>query len=353
MSDDLSGMTSSRKDIHLDDTHLDDTHLDDTHLDKLGSDDVGLDNPMPSFQRPSDKPSHAGFVAIVGRPNVGKSTLLNTMLGVKVAPISAKPQTTRRGVRGIFTDVDSNRQLIFVDTPGLHQAKTDLDSFMNQEIQNAILDVDRILWVVDLRRPPQDEDKDVARMLMNLEEDVPIYLVGNKLDAAKYPEEALEYYRDLCPKISEVRLVSAMQDPKSVYALRDELLGHLPESPHFFPDNIRSDQSREAWVADIIRESCMVHLYQEIPYSIAVNVLEWREKTKHKPLYIYAELWVEKKNHRMILLGKQGRMIKEIGRSARKQLEIFLNEQIYLDLEVVVKEGWRDDTEALLELGYF
>src|SRR5690554_6487379 len=137
------------------------------------------------------EPTRSGFVAIVGKPNVGKSTLLNTMLGVKVAPITPKPQTTRRGVRGIYTHED--RQLVFVDTPGLHRGgDTALDQAMNREVRDAVVDVDVVLWVVDLRRPPSDEDKDVARLLDGLPPEVPVFIVGNKVDAAKYPDEALD-----------------------------------------------------------------------------------------------------------------------------------------------------------------
>ncbi len=304
--------------------------------------------------------SHAGFVAIVGKPNVGKSTILNTLLGVKVAPISSKPQTTRRGVRGIYTDREENRQLIFVDTPGLHRSRDGLGNYMNREIRHAVIDVDVILWVVDLRRPPVGEDKDVARLINDTIQDhakedgttIPVYLVGNKLDAAKYPEEAIDYYRDLCKHITQVRLVSAKHNPNSVYALRDELMDTLPENPYFFPDNIRSDQTREHWAAEIVREACMVHLRQELPYSIAVNVVEWRDATKKKPIYMLVEIWVEQTSHRMMIIGKGGKMIREIGKTARKQLEVFLSEQVYLDLEIILRADWRDDVNALRELGY-
>ena len=133
--------------------------------------------------------TRSGFVAIVGRPNVGKSTLLNTLLGVKVAPITPKPQTTRRGVRGVYTQDD--KQLVFVDTPGFHRAKDALGQYMNREVTGALVDVDVALWVVDLRRPPNNEDRDVARLLGGIDPRTPVYLVGNKLDVAKYPDEAL------------------------------------------------------------------------------------------------------------------------------------------------------------------
>ena len=295
--------------------------------------------------------TYSGFVAILGKPNVGKSTLLNTLLGVKVAPITPKPQTTRRGVRGIYSEED--RQLVFVDTPGYHRAQDALGDYMNREVRTAIADVDRILWVVDLRRPPNDEDKNVARLLGGIDPTTPVYLIGNKLDVAKYPEEAEELYRNLLPNISKVYRLSALDDPEAVYALRDDLFTGLPEGPFFFPADIRSDQSREDWLGELIRESAMTHLRQELPYAVAVQVLEVREPEEEgKPLYILAEIWVERPNHRMIVLGKGGSMIREIGRTARKQLELFIGQKIYLDLEVAVHKAWREDPEALRELGY-
>jgi GTP-binding protein Era len=224
---------------------------------------------------------------------------------------------------------------------------------MNREVRNALIDVDIALWVVDLRRPPSEEDKDVARLLKGIDPATPIYLIGNKADAAKYPDEALRLYHELLPNAAKVLSISALNDPEAVYALRDELLQQLPAGPFFFPSNIRSDQSREVWAAELIRESAMIHLRQELPYAVAVQVLEWRDPAEpSEPLYLQAELWVEKPNHRMIVLGKGGAMIKEIGRTARKQLEVFLSQRVYLDLEVVVRRDWRENQEALRELGY-
>jgi GTPase len=301
------------------------------------------------------KTTYAGFVAIIGKPNVGKSTLLNTMLGIKVAPISPKPQTTRKGVRGIYTWED--KQLVFIDTPGLHRPKDALGDYMNREVRNATSDVEAILWVVDLRRPPSDEDKDVARLLEGLEPGTPVYLIGNKADVAKYPDEAINLYKDLYPEVERVYTLSALNDPQAVYALREDLFKLLPESPFFFPEDIRSDQSREQWAAELVRESVMIMLREELPYTVAVQVLEWREATSPNtkngdPLYISAEIWVEKSNHRMIVLGKGGKMIKEIGQYARKQLEVFLQQKVFLDLHVEVHSDWRQDAEALRELGY-
>ncbi len=310
--------------------------------------------PAPADPRDAtDEPTRSGFVAILGKPNVGKSTLLNTLLGVKVAPITPKPQTTRRGVRGIYTR--DERQLVFVDTPGFHrQGHSVLDEFMRREIMGAVADVDVALWVVDLRHPPTREDREVARMLEGLPTETRVILVGNKVDAAKYAEEALALYKDLYPEPERVLAISALNDPRSVYALRDDLMEGLPEAPFFFPPDIRSDQSREHWAAELIRESAMLHLRQELPYAVAVLVLDWRdpEPGSGEPLVIAAEIWVEKVGHRRIVIGKAGQMIREIGRAARKQLEVFLDQRVFLELEVVVRGGWREDREALRELGY-
>lgn len=304
---------------------------------------------------PVDEPrreTRSGFVAIVGKPNVGKSTLLNTLLGVKVAPITPKPQTTRRGVRGIFTEDD--RQVVFVDTPGLQSGRSALDGFMRREIRDAVADVDLVLWVVDLRRPPGGEDKEVARLLRGLPEATRVYIVGNKLDVAKYPQEALELYKDLYPRAERVLALSALDDPKAVYALRGDLLDELTPAPFFYPADIRSDQSRAQWTAEIIRESAMIHLRQELPYSVAVLVTDWTEPEgkRDPPIVIEAEIWVERANHRRIVIGAGGKMIREIGRTARKQLEVFLDHHVYLELEVVVRADWREDAAALRELGY-
>jgi GTPase len=306
--------------------------------------------PNPETPTNAARITRAGFVAIIGKPNVGKSTLLNTMLGIKVAPISPKPQTTRKGVRGIYTWED--QQLVFVDTPGLHRPKDALGNFMNREVRNATMDVEGVLWIVDLRHPPGDEDKDVARLLKGLEPGTPVYLIGNKSDVAKYPDEAIALYKDLYPEAERVYTLSALNDPEAVYALREDLFKLLPESPFFFPENIRSDQSREQWAAELIRESVMIMLREELPYTVAVQVSEWREAKNKDPLYISADIWVEKSNHRMIVLGKGGKMIKEIGQYARKQLEVFLQQKLFLDLHVEVHSNWRQDVESLRELGY-
>lgn len=298
----------------------------------------------------TDAQTHAGFVAIVGKPNVGKSTLLNSFLGTKVAPTSPRPQTTRRGVRGIHTVAD--RQIIFVDTPGVHKPKDALGKYMNHEVHSALADVDAVVWVVDLRHPPTDEDRLVANQVRDLPK--PLFLVGNKTDAAKYPDEAMKLYSALLEgregELTETML-SAQNNPNAVNTLREQLLETLPENPFFFPQGAASDQSRELWAAEIIREEAMKKLRDELPYAVATRVTSWTEREDGLQR-IEAEIIVEKSQHKGMVIGAGGKQLREIGQAARKQLEVFLNHQVYLGLEVIVINGWREDAEALRELGY-
>ncbi len=292
--------------------------------------------------------TYSGFVALVGKPNVGKSTLVNSMLGVKIAPISPKPQTTRKRVRGIHTE--GNRQIVFVDTPGWHEAADAMSEYMIRQITEALAEVNLVLWLVDLRHPPTHEDELVARALRPLKGQVPIFLVGNKADAAKYPEAALQAYAELLPGL-ETRMISA-QNERDAKTLRDEVLSLLPEGPFFFPeDYAKGDQTPEEWAAEIVREEAMRRLKEEIPYSIATKT-EAFELRDNGMFYIQVNIYVEREGHKPILIGAKGRMLKEIGAAARKQLEVFLARKVYLDLQVKVYPNWRKDPEALRELGY-
>lgn len=308
----------------------------------------------PYTEGVSEPTTYSGFVALVGKPNVGKSTLLNALLGVKAAPISPKPQTTRKRLRGVFTE--GNRQIVFVDTPGWHAAEDAMGEYMIRQITEALADVNLVLWVVDLRHPPTQEDERVARALKPLKERVPVILVGNKVDAAKRPEAALEAYRELLPGL-QTRSLSA-QNERDVADLREEILALLPEGPFFFPENYaRADQTPEEWAAEIVREEAMKRLKEEVPYAIATKTEEF---TLRPPpagggeglFYILVYIYVEREGHRPIVIGSDGRMLKEIGAAARKQLEVFLGKKVYLELQVKVYPNWRKDPEALRELGY-
>ena len=299
---------------------------------------------------PGDPQTHSGFVAIVGKPNVGKSTLLNAFLGTKVAPTSPRPQTTRRGVRGIYTTED--HQLVFVDTPGVLKPKDALGKYMNSEVHSALADVDAVVWVVDLRHPPTDEDRLVANQVRELPK--PLFLVGNKTDAAKYPDEAMKLYAALLEgrtaDLSETSL-SAQNNTGGVAALREQILDLLPENPFFYPQGGASDQSREMWAAEIIREEAMKKLRDELPYAVATRVNSWTERQDGLQR-IEGEIVVEKNAHKGMVIGAGGKQLREIGQAARKQLEVFLNRKVYLGLEVIVIPDWREDEEALRELGY-
>ena len=300
--------------------------------------------------QPTPTNTRAGFVAIVGKPNVGKSTLLNALMGVKIAPTSPRPQTTRKGVRGIANQGDS--QIVFVDTPGLHRPKDALGKYMNGEVQNALADVDAVIWVVDLRHPPTDEDTLVARSIRDLSR--PLTLVGNKLDVSKYPEEALRLYSALLEgrtaETSSVML-SAQNDTAKVAELRESIAAGLPENPFFFPVGAASDQTREQWAAEILREEAMKKLRDELPYAVATRVTDWTERQDGLQR-IEAEIVVDRAGHKGMVIGAGGKQLGAIGAAARKQLEVFLNSKVYLGVQVIVIPGWREDQEALRELGY-
>jgi len=178
-----------------------------------------------------------------------------------------------------------------------------------------------------------------------------VWMVGNKVDAAKYPEQAMQAYSALLPNAQRNIVLSALKDPKAVYRLREEILLAMPESPFYYPGDIRSDQSRQDWAAEIVREQAMSLLREEIPYTIAVRVTDWEER-ENGVQYIRAELIVERENHKSIVIGKGGRMLKQIGQEARKQLELFLGSKVYLELVVKVMPDWRRNPRALQELGY-
>jgi GTP-binding protein Era len=299
--------------------------------------------------------TYSGFVAVVGKPNVGKSTLVNSMLGVKIAPISPKPQTTRKRVRGIHTE--GSRQIVFVDTPGWHEAADAMSEYMVRQIAEALVEVNAVLWLVDLRHPPTHEDELVARALRPLKDQVSIFLIGNKTDTAKYPDAAMQAYAQLLPGL-EIRMISA-QNERDAKALRDEISALLPPGPFFFPqDYAKGDQTPEEWAAEIVREEAMKRLKEEIPYSIATKTEEFELRPASAGrgsgvFYIRVNIYVEREGHRPILIGAKGRMLKEIGAAARKQLEVFLSHKVYLELEVKVYPNWRKDPEALRELGYY
>ncbi|GLS27256.1 GTPase Era [Marinibactrum halimedae] len=288
-----------------------------------------------------------GYVAIVGRPNVGKSTLLNHLLGQKISITSRKPQTTRNNMLGIKTE--GGTQAIFVDTPGMHLGQTKaINRFMNRSANTAVKDVDLVIFVVD-RTVWTEEDQLVAERLANCE--CPIVLAVNKVDRVEDKAALLPHLQALTEAINceEVIPVSALQKTnlEQLEAIIDR---HLPEGEHFFPEDQITDRSSRFMAAEIIREKITRQLGDELPYQMAVEIEEFRHEGSI--IHISALILVERKGQKRILIGDKGDRIKKIGQQARLDMENLFEEKVMLNLWVKVKAGWSDDERALRSLGY-
>lgn len=294
-----------------------------------------------------NKDSRCGFVAIIGRPNVGKSTLLNHILGQKISITSRKPQTTRHRILGIKT-LDSI-QAIYVDTPGLHlDAKRALNRYMNRTALNALHDVDVVLFMIDSLKWEED-DEWVLKKLSSLS--CPIILVINKVDQITDKEKLLPHIQDLTGKgkFRDVIPISAKKGD-NVEKLEKVIGSLLPENPHFFPDDQVTDASERFMTSEIIREKLLRSLGQEVPYALTVEIEKFQQQ--EKILHISAIIWVEKTGQKIIVIGKDGAVLKKVGMRARKELEFLFDQKIFLQLWVKVKESWSDNERALRSLGY-
>ena len=295
----------------------------------------------------SDTPSRCGYVAIVGRPNVGKSTLLNHLLGQKISITSRKPQTTRHQVLGIKTE--DNHQIIFVDTPGLHKdAGKAINRYMNRAASAAIRDVDLVVFVVD-RTAWTEEDSIVLEQIE--QSGLPTMLVVNKIDLLADKTELLPHLQSLAAKaeFSAILPVSALRQ-HNVDALEAQILTLLPESGHFFPEDQITDRSQRFLAAEIVREQIMRQLGDELPYSIAVEIEEFAQEGE--VLHISAVIFVERTGQKRILIGDKGSRLRSIGSDARRDMEGLFVSKVMLRLWVKVKSGWSDDERALRSLGY-
>ena len=295
----------------------------------------------------SDTPSRCGYVAIVGRPNVGKSTLLNHILGQKISITSRKPQTTRHQVLGIKTE--DNHQIIFVDTPGLHKdAGKAINRYMNRAASAAIRDVDLVIFVVD-RTAWTEEDSIVLEQIE--QSGLPTMLVVNKIDLLADKTELLPHLQSLAAKaeFSAILPVSALRQ-HNVDALEEQILTLLPESGHFFPEDQITDRSQRFLAAEIVREKIMRQLGDELPYSIAVEIEEFAQEGE--VLHISAVIFVERTGQKRILIGDKGSRLRSIGSDARRDMEGLFDSKVMLRLWVKVKSGWSDDERALRSLGY-
>ncbi len=295
-----------------------------------------------------EKGFRSGFISIVGRPNVGKSTLLNALLGEKLSIVSPRPQTTRNVVRGIKTGRDY--QVIFLDTPGMHRPKGMLNEFMVNEALNSIKDTDGILYMVEAHRPIMADDRFIMRHLKVI--NCPVVLVMNKIDLVKKQEllPLMEDYSRMFP-FKEIVPVSALTGD-GLEELLCVLKGILPEGPMYFPEDLLTDQPERFIVSEIIREKVFLFTHQEIPYSVAVQVEGFKEDRERNLVVINAVISVERKSQKAIIIGRGGSMLKKIGTSAREDMERFLGCRVYLELFVRVEKDWTKNRRLLKEFGY-
>jgi GTPase len=294
-------------------------------------------------------PYRSGFVAVLGRPNAGKSTLLNALVGQEVAGVSPWPQTTRRRQMGVLTLPDA--QILFLDTPGWHKPKTALGDAMVRSSLGALSDADTVVFLADLTQPVAEEDRELARKVQKNKRREAILLALNKSDAvtAAVREERGAEYRALLPE-SGFCILSARNGDGLPELLR-EIVARLPEGPMLYPEDEITDFSEREIVADLIREAALRSLWAEVPHGVAVRVDQYKERGSGGA-YIEATIFVEKESHKAIVIGKGGAMLKAIGTEARKKAETMSGRRLFLQLRVKVLPGWRNREDALRRLGY-
>jgi GTP-binding protein Era len=301
------------------------------------------------MQKQNTSEFRAGYIAVMGRPNVGKSTLVNALLGQKVAAVSPRPQTTRKRQLGILT-ID-HAQLIFIDTPGLHLPRHKLGENMNEQAAGALQESDLILFVVDGSQPPQEEDQLLADRIRTLAKVPPVLLVINKSDLIE-PDQATqrkEEFQTLDP-LATVLVISATQGDQ-LDILLEEMIEHLPVNPPFYPEDQITDLYERDISADLIREASLILLRDEIPHGVAIRIDQFTER-EETGLYIEATLFVERESHKAIVIGQAGSMIKRIGEKARHEIETLTGRKVYLRLRVKVRKNWRDDEKVLRWFGF-
>lgn len=289
----------------------------------------------------------SGFVAVVGRPNVGKSTLMNALLGQKVAIVSDKPQTTRNTIRGVLTL--EHAQIVFLDTPGLHKPLHKLGEYMVKSAFQALEDVDLVLWLVEAGKWTT-ADNHILEELSGVQQ--PVILVANKADQVSSAEQEA-FLEQVAEKRSfAASLAVSALEGTNLDELIDLIVERLEEGPKYYPDDWLSDQPERFIVAEFIREELFLRTEQEVPHSIAVDVDEIKEDAEKNLLRIRATIYVERDSQKGIAIGQGGRMLKEVGTNARLQMERLLGARVHLELWVKVKKDWRNKPGALRELGY-
>lgn len=291
----------------------------------------------------------SGYVAVVGAPNVGKSTLVNAFLGQKLSIVSPKPQTTRHRIMGILTE--EHYQIVFMDTPGLHRPHNPFGEYMVATADEALADADAILWLVDATRDPNKDDAHVAEALAPLRE-IPLALVLNKLDLAAEAVRLARQaqYGELAQGI-DVRFRVSAATREGLDHLLQWVVEQLPPGPQYYPEDQLTDREERFLVAELIREQVLLNLREEVPHSVAVSLDDFVERDQGKT-YIAATLYVEKESQKRILVGSGGAVLRRISTAARLQAEELLGSQIYLQLWVKVRPNWRRNLGYLNELGF-
>ncbi|MDB4610191.1 GTPase Era [Verrucomicrobia bacterium] len=296
----------------------------------------------------TEKEFVSGFVSIIGRPNVGKSTLLNRILGQKIAITSNKPQTTRNRILGVHNLEDG--QVLFVDTPGIHEAKGKLNRFMVDQAVSACSDVDLVLFLVEADGTLGSGDESILKLLERNR--VPVFLVINKIDIVERPRllTLIQKYSDRF-KFEQVIPISA-RTGDGVELLLDAIRPHLQPGPQYYPDDMVTDQPERVIAAEMVREKIMRRTSEELPYGVGVKVELFEDKPEKNLVVIHATVHVERDSHKKIIVGKGGAMIKTLGQEARKDIERLLGTRVYLELFVRVDKNWSQNERMLRELGY-
>lgn len=294
-----------------------------------------------------------GFVSIIGRPNVGKSTLLNSILGEKIAITTDKPQTTRNAIRGIYThyaddDIGEDVQIVFIDTPGIHRPRTKLGEYMTEAATGTFREVDAIILIVDEELSKGPGDRYIVDMLDEVT--TPKILVINKIDKLE-PDVFEKIYREYDELgIFESIIGVSAKEGKNVEQLIRAVIDFMEEGPMYFPDDMITENPERFVVSEIIREKILMYMQDEVPHGVAVSIEQFREEKDITR--ISAVIYCERKSHKGMIIGKGGRKLKGIGKSARKEIEALLGTKVFLELWVKVRENWRDSDLALADLGY-
>jgi GTP-binding protein Era len=286
----------------------------------------------------------SGFIAILGKPNVGKSTLLNTILGQKICIVSAKPNLTRKKILGIKNMADA--QLIFIDTPGIHLARGLLNKYLVKQAVDSWRDADVVLFIAEAHTPPAEADRFALTTIKDISR--PSLLVLNKIDLAG--EDYLPQYESLFSFSDSVK-ISALTG-FGIPGLLEMVAARLPDGPQYFPEEMVTNEIERSLVAEIIREKVFELLHEEVPYAVAVLVDEFSEKTDKKITYIAATIFVEKESQKGIVIGKGGALLKRIGQLSRAEIEELIGERVFLQLWVKVEKNWRKEPASLRRLGF-